>query len=384
MKIAYVIDSLASKGGAERILSDKMNYMAEHFGYDVYVITCYQNTKTDPNVYYLSDKVKQVNLSIHYYAQYHYRYPMRIWVKSSIYRRMKNGLTAAVQQIDPDVLVGLGYFNADLVCGIKCRAKKIVESHEARIFTMSDRGLNRSFFSREYMKFYRNRYFRRIEKTADVVVTLTNGDAKEWTKAKRIEVIPNFTVMPVVKQSTCDNKRVIAVGRLEWQKGFDRLIEAWSIVNKKHSDWQLAIFGSGSHESSLKQQISNHGLCNVTIHSFTPDINKEYSESSVFVLSSRFEGFGLVLLEAMQSGLPCVTFDCPFGPSDVVGDRVNGFVVPDGDIPAFAEKLSLLLEDDTLRKTYSQNSVERAKLFDVRVVMSRWKTLIEDLCSQRA
>ena len=94
--------------------------------------------------------------------------------------------------------------------------------------------------------------------------------------------------------------------------------------------------------------------------------------------------FGLVLLEAMQSGLPCVTFDCPFGPSDVVGDRVNGFVVPDGDIPAFAEKLSLLLEDDTLRKTYSQNSVERAKLFDVRVVMSRWKTLIEDLCSQRA
>ena len=92
MKIAYVIDSLASKGGAERILSDKMNYMADHFGYDVYVITCYQNTKTDPNVYYLSDKVKQVNLSIHYYAQYHYRYPMRLWVKSSIYRRMKNGL----------------------------------------------------------------------------------------------------------------------------------------------------------------------------------------------------------------------------------------------------------------------------------------------------
>lgn len=384
MKIAYVIDSLASKGGAERILSDKMNYMAEHFGYDVYVITCYQNTKTDPNVYYLSDKVKQVNLSIHYYAQYHYRYPMRLWVKSSIYRRMKNGLTAAVQQIDPDVLVGLGYFNADLVCGIKCRARKIVESHEARIFTMSDRGLSRSFFSREYMKFYRNRYFRRIEKTADVVVTLTNGDAKEWTKAKRIEVIPNFTVMPVVKQSACDNKRVIAVGRLEWQKGFDRLIDAWSIVNKKHSDWQLAIFGSGSLESSLKQQISNNGLCNVSIHSFTPDINKEYSDSSVFVLSSRFEGFGLVLLEAMQSGLPCVTFDCPFGPSDVVGDGENGFVVPDGDIPSFAEKLSLLLEDDTLRKTYAKASVERAKLFDVSVVMSRWKTLIEGLCSQRA
>ena len=123
---------------------------------------------------------------------------------------------------------------------------------------------------------------------------------------------------------------------------------------------------------------------NVTIHSFTPNINKEYSDSSIFALSSRFEGFGLVLLEAMQSGLPCVTFDCPFGPSDVVGDGVNGFVVPDGDISSFAEKLSRLLEDDTLRKTFSHGSVERAKLFDVGMVMSRWKTLIEDLCSQRA
>ena len=122
----------------------------------------------------------------------------------------------------------------------------MVESHEARIFTMSDKGLSRSFFSRLYMKYYRGRYFRRIEKKADVVVTLTNGDAKEWMKAKRVEVIPNFTVMPVVKQSACDNKRVIAVGRLEWQKGFDRLIDAWAIVSQQHPDWQLDIFGSGS------------------------------------------------------------------------------------------------------------------------------------------
>ena len=379
MKIVYVIDSLASKGGAERILSDKMNYMAEHFGYEVYVITCYQNTQTDPNVYYLSDKVHQVNLSIHYYAQYHYRYPMRLWVKYSIYRRLKNELTAAVQRIDPDVLVGLGYFNADLVCGIKCRAKKMVESHEARIFTMSDKGLNRSFFSREYMKYYRNRYFRKVEKKADVVVTLTNGDAKEWTKAKRVEVIPNFTVMPVVKQSTCENKRVIAVGRLEWQKGFDRLIDAWAIVNQQHSDWQLDIFGSGTLGDQLQQQIRTHGLDNVTIHSFTPNINKEYSDSSIFALSSRFEGFGLVLLEAMQSGLPCVTFDCPFGPSDVVADNENGYVVQDGDIPALAERISTLIENTDLRSSFSKASVVRAKLFDKDVVMMRWKALLEEL-----
>ena len=116
MKIVYVIDSLASKGGAERILSDKMNYMVEHFGYDVYVITCFQNTQTDPNVYFLSEKVNQVNLGIHYYAQYRYRYPKRLWVKYSIYSRLKKELTAAGQRINPDVLIGLGYFHADMVC----------------------------------------------------------------------------------------------------------------------------------------------------------------------------------------------------------------------------------------------------------------------------
>lgn len=384
MKIVYVIDSLASKGGAERILSDKMNYMAEHFGYEVYVITCFQNTQTDPNVYYLSDKVNQVNLSIHYYEQYHYRYPMRLWVKYSIYRRLKNELTVAVQRINPDVLVGLGYFNADLVCGIKCRAVKIVESHEARIFTMSDKGLSRSFFSRLYMKYYRGRYFRRIEKKADVVVTLTNGDAKEWMKAKRVEVIPNYTVMPVVKLSNCKSKRVIAVGRLEWQKGFDRLINAWVIVSRQHPDWQLDIFGSGSLETCLKQQIASLGLSHAEIHSFTSNISQEYSDSSIFALSSRFEGFGLVLLEAMHNGLPCVTFDCPFGPSDVVADNVNGYVVKDGDVPGFAEKLCHLIEDDNLRSSFSHASIERAKIFNQDVVMARWKALVEELVSQRA
>ena len=384
MKIVYVIDSLASKGGAERILSDKMNYMVEHFGYDVYVITCFQNTQTDPNVYFLSEKVNQVNLGIHYYAQYRYRYPKRLWVKYSIYSRLKKELTAAVQRINPDVLIGLGYFNADMVCGIQCRAVKVVESHEARIFTMSDKGLNRSFFSRVYMKYYRGRYFRRIEKKAVMVVSLTNGDAKEWTKAKRVEVIPNFTVMPVVKQSTCENKRVIAVGRLEWQKGFDRLVDAWAIASQQYPDWQLDIFGSGKLGDKLQQQIRTHGLDNVTIYPFTPNINKEYSESSIFALSSRFEGFALVMLEAMKCGLPCVSFDCPFGPNDLITDNENGYLVKDGDVPAFANCLCSLMEDEDKRKAFSRASVERVKGYDVDVVMSRWKALIEGLVNQSA
>lgn len=382
MKIAYVIDSLASKGGAERILTDKMNFLATRFGYEVYVITCYQNPTEDTNVYVLSDKVKQIDLKIHYYGQYRYDYPFRLWVKSSIYRQMVRGLTDAVQRIDPDILVGLGYFNADAVIGIKCRAKKVIESHEARIFTMSNKGFSRSIFSKAFMRLYRKYYLRKVERHADAVVTLTKGDAREWVKAKRIEIIPNFTMMPII-HNACDSKRVIAVGRLEWQKGFDRLIESWGIVNSRHPDWRLDIFGSGALKNDLLHCIQSHGLeQKVIIRPFTENISKEYSNSSIFALSSHFEGFALVLLEAMQSGLPCVTFDCPFGPSDVVADGRNGYVVKDGDIKTFAEKLCSLIESDELRRQFSKASVERAQLFDAEHIMAQWKKLFEELSPQ--
>lgn len=378
MKIVYVIDSLASKGGAERILSDKMNYMAARYGYEVYVVTCYQDFNKMPNAYYLSDRVTQINLNIPYYSQYQYGYPKRLWVKHQLYQRLCCGLTETIQHIDPDVLIGLGYFNADLVSGIRCRAKKIVESHEARIFTMSDRGLSRSLLSRLFMRYYKKRYFRRVERQADVVVTLTKGDAQEWRQAKRVEVIPNFTVMKVNRLSDVTAKRVIAVGRLEWQKGFDRLIDVWQLVGNKHPGWTLDIFGSGTLEGDLQQLIQAKGLKNIALHPFTPNIADEYVQSSIFALSSRFEGFGLVLLEAMQAGLPCVTFDCPFGPSDVVADGESGFVVPDGDVARFANRLCQLIEDEELRHQFSTASVARARLFDVDVVMKQWKELLEE------
>ena len=384
MRIAYVIDSLASKGGAERIVSDKLNYMAEHFGYDVYVITCYQNQQQVPNTYYLSEKVRQINLNISYYRQYRYRYPQRLWKKWVIYRRLIQALKDTVRQIDPDVLVGLGYFMADVVASLPCRAVKLIESHEARSVSLLDQGSTRSLWSKAYMRLYRICYLKKVERRADLIITLTDAEAREWVKAKRVEVIPNFTVMPVWRLSTCQNKRVMAAGRLEWQKGFDRLIASWAVVHDKHPDWQLHIFGSGSKEHQLTELIAFYGLEDtITIHPYTSAIDREYSNSSIFALSSRFEGFGLVLLEAMQSGLPCVTFDCPFGPGEVVVDNQTGFVVADGDVAAFADRLCCLIEDEALRKRFSEAAVERVKHYDVQMVMNQWKTLLEGLLRQK-
>lgn len=390
MRIVYIIDSLASKGGAERILSEKMSYMAERYGYDVSVVTCYQDPVRQANVYPLSDKVRQVNLNIPYYSQYRYGYPLRLWKKWQLYQQLKRQLAATVRSIDPDILVGLGYFQADVVTAIRCRAVKVVESHEARIFTMSDQGLQRSWLSRLYMRYYRSRYFRNVERQTDVVVTLTTGDAHEWRRVKRVEVIPNFTMMPSTSDlrpqtsdlihHPSDKKRVMAVGRLEWQKGFDRLIDIWAMVAPRHPDWQLDIFGSGTMESSLQQLIAGHGLTHsAKIHPFTNHIQEEYLKSSLFVLPSRFEGFGLALLEAMQSGLSCVVFDCPYGPGDVVADGQSGFVVKDGDTSAFAARLEQLMSDDDLRQRFSERSVERAQDFAVDAVMMQCQKLIETL-----
>ena len=150
------------------------------------------------------------------------------------------------------------------------------------------------------------------------------------------------------------------------------------MVAGEHKDWRLDIFGSGTMEAQLKARIARKGLQTAAIHPFTPHIAEEYADSSIFALSSHFEGFGLVLLEAMQCGVPCVTFDCPFGPSDVVEDGISGFVVPDGDVKGFAARLEQLMDDRLLRQKLASAAVERAKTFGVDAVMEQWKRLFEE------
>ena len=382
MKIVYVIDSLASKGGAERVIINKMDYMVNHFGYDISIITCYQDKDT-PNAYPIPHGIKQIFLGIPFYSQYKYRYPYRLWVKHSIDCQMEKALTKAVQNIDPDILIGVSYFQANVVTGIKCRAKKVIEVHEPRPFTLSDYGLSRGKISSWYMKHYRKWYFSKVEKQADIVVTLTPGDAHEWRRAKRVQIIPNFTVMPIEKLSDGQSKRVIAVGRLEWVKGYDRLIDAWKIVSDKHPDWHLDIFGVGTLEQELKDQQKRLGLEEkLTIHPATSKINVEYSNSSLYVGTSHFEGFPLVLLEAMQVGLPCIAFDCPFGPSAVIVDGENGFLVPDGRIEELAEKISLLIGNSALRDSFSKSALKKSKEFAVDKVMKQWDCLFNELLKQ--
>ena len=381
MKIVYIIDSLALKGGAERIITEKMNYLATIYNYDVSVITYYQFH--EPNTYPLSCKVKQINLSIPFYQQYRYSYPKRLWLKWGFYRQLQIELQQTVNSINPDILIGVGYTLADVVCSIKCQAAKIIESHEARIYTKFPLlHKNTSLFSTIYAILNRKIYLNIVEKRADAVVTLTKGDALEWKNAKRVEIIPNFSIMPISNLSNSKSKRVIAIGRLEWQKGYDKLIDIWKLVSPTHSDWQLDIYGEGSLEADLKKRINEAGLINVTIHPFTHNISQEYAKSSIQVLTSRFEGFSLVLLEAMRHGLPCVTFDCPFGPKELIDDNKCGYVIENDNINQFAERLNYLIDNQQVRKRFAKEALMKSRKYNVDNIMNLWKELFNSLLPQ--
>ena len=181
MKIIYVIDSLASKGGAERIISEKMNYLADHGGHEVTVITCYQFPETMPNAYPLSRNVKQINLQIEAHRQYRYSYPKRLLIKGKYFLELRKELRRTMTSINPHIIIGVGYTLADVVCQSNHRAAVIIEPHEARMFTLSNElHQERFILSKLFVKIYRYFYIKAIEKKANVVVTLTKKDAQEW------------------------------------------------------------------------------------------------------------------------------------------------------------------------------------------------------------
>ena len=378
MKIAYIYSTMAATGGTERMITEKANYLSEHDGYDITIITCFQ-CKNEENFFKISNKVKQIYLEIPYYSQYKYKYPKRLWVKWQINRLLNKSIKEAVRQINPDILIGVSRFKANYISSLKCKAKKIIECHEVRYNTLHNVSDHQSFPTRVFMSIYSYFYYRTIERHADVVITLTEKDRNLWKRAKQTEVIPNFSTMPISGTTNCKPKRVIAVGRLTWEKGFGRLIEAWRIVSSRHPDWHLDIYGQGQMYETLIALIKLYKASNLVIHNNTSNISQEYANSSICAVTSYFEGFSLILLEAMMHGVPCVAFDCPFGPESIINDASCGFLVENGDTRLFAERLCRLIEDEQLRKDFSKSAIETVKKFNTELIMSKTKNLYQQL-----
>ena len=226
-------------------------------------------------------------------------------------------------------------------------------------------------------------HFKTMNK-ADALVSLTSADKTNWEKHVNIPifVIPNLvTVYP--NDISCYSERpnrIICVGRLTRQKGFDYLIKAWALIANKYPGWKIDIFGSGDLEDFLIQMIDNYNLKeSITINKPTSNIFEEYDRSSIYVLSSRYEGFGLVLLEAMSFGIPCISFNCPHGPSDMITNGEEGILVPVGDINKLAESIEWMITHKEERERMSQNSREKVKYYLAENIMPQWVELFNKI-----
>jgi len=217
------------------------------------------------------------------------------------------------------------------------------------------------------------------------LAVLTAADARDYAAAlpdTRIERIPNAVPELGGARAALDAKVVVAAGRLESQKGFDLLIAAWERVAAAHPDWQLRIYGSGPRRDDLRNLILERGLYgSVLLMGRTRRMGEAMAAGSLFVLSSRFEGFGMVIVEAMSKGLPVVSFDCPRGPGEILHGGRDGILVPAEDVDRLADGILELIEDQDRRRRYGAAAVENARTYAVAAIAERWQELLGDLRS---
>jgi glycosyltransferase involved in cell wall biosynthesis len=225
---------------------------------------------------------------------------------------------------------------------------------------------------------------RRVYRHLDALVVLTEQDRDAYARlldgAVALHRIPN-TVRPLPgAKADLAAKTVYAAGRFRWQKGFDLLIPAWAETARAHPDWRLRLRGAGHFQERLERLIEQHGLGDsVTLEGPAEDIGTDMANASVFVLSSRFEGFPLILLEAMSKGMGVVAFDCPTGPADIVDDRRNGLLVPHEDVDGLAAAIRELVEDEDLRRRTAEAAIETARHYTIEEIGPRWEELLTGL-----
>lgn len=379
-KLVYCNPALNVSGGGERVLSVKANYFAEKLGYEVHVILT--DGKEQSPFFSLSPSVKVHQLDINYDEYYS---PLRrIWEFFHKRYLHKKRLNEYLNIIQPDITIVMTRREVAFISEMTDGSVKIAENHIDKQRYLNSMNPHLAKYLPEWLKRkIREKIIRNLSRL-DKFIVLTHEDREAWTELHNIEVIPNpITIVPD-GVSFCINKKVIAVGRYEYQKGFDLLLYAWKEVSAKYPDWELHIYGEGIMRDNLQQLLRSLELgksCFLEHH--TSQIGRFYKDSSLFVLSSRFEGFGLVLVEAMAYGLPAVSFACPCGPKEIITEGIDGLLVERENVNELALKISYLIENESIRKEMGRQASMNIRRFGIEEIIPLWVQLFEKIAKRK-
>jgi glycosyltransferase involved in cell wall biosynthesis len=358
MKILYIVPKINSEGGVARVLSTKVNYLVEKFGYEVHIIT--QNGGNKSLFYNFNSQIVLHDMILK-------------GIKPLFFFQYVLAVNKLVFDLNPNIIVvcdnGLKAFTVPFFLKIRipiffeCHGSKFIKETQNKdfLFFTKLKLLFKVFSANKFSKF----------------IALSNESLKEWNVENGV-VITNPLWLQPVRFADLKSKKVIVVARHSYEKGLDRLLIIWKKVVQKHPDWTIDIYGKYNDNYELKTLCDSLKI-NESVNFLEPttNIKEKYLEASILVMTSRTEGFGMVLIEAMASGLPCVAYDCPCGPRSIIQNNENGFLVEDGNLAMFVDKMELLIEDEMYRIKIGKNAQKSVGNYNINFVMEQWKVLFE-------
>ena len=379
MKIVYFLKDITASGGMERVLSNKCSWLCSQ-GYVVHVVSLADNAGKTP-FFEFPRQVHRHSLGLdHLYVK-------GLASKLRRFRYVRDFIQQADHWLDqyrPDIAVSMFDEYSRHLSRTQHPCIKVGELHFAK--HKSAQYLYRweqNPIGRKLTRLYKSAEYQLIAGYHSFVV-LTQQDRSAWGLLPNISVIPNAQTFPCTTQASLESKRILALGRNTSQKRFDRLIQAWARIAHRHPTGRLAILGPG-RKDDLKALADQLGIAHqVELGDATQDVRDVLMNHCVLALSSEYEGFGMVLIEAMTCGLPVVASDCHSGPRDIISHGEDGFLCAPGDTAAMADALDRLLTDPGLRKRMGTAAYANIQRFSQDVVMRKWERLFEQLLQQRA
>lgn len=353
-KIVFFIDSLSNSGGTERVTTVLANYFSEIKHYDISILTI---NNTGRNFFTLNNQVKVEHLHKKKCNRYT-RYIQNLFLIRKFYNKHH-----------PDYWI-------DVCSALSLMSIPALYKTNVKVITWEHFNANVEWNP------ITSPLARKIAvKYAYKVITLTRTDKKIYEnrfKSNNVLCIPN--PITIDKNSPICNimsHTVLAIGRLEKQKGFDMLLQIWSKTKCKDNGWNLRIIGKGKEKENLNNLIQSLNLSDtVSINTPTSNITTEYTNASIYVMSSRFEGLPLVLIEAASCGMPIISFDCETGPRDIINDGENGILIKPFNLEDFAKELDYLTENENIRQRFSENAKNSVLRFDINAISALWDNIL--------